>query len=72
MGPKKLSETIDCDLKEAKELITKYFKAFPKIKILENLVRNTVILRHFLRLKGKDGLLTGLQKCTMMKVNLWS
>jgi DNA polymerase-1 len=33
MGPKKLSETIDCDLKEAKELITKYFKAFPKIKI---------------------------------------
>lgn len=32
MGPKKLSETIDCDLKEAKELITKYFKAFPRIK----------------------------------------
>jgi DNA polymerase-1 len=33
MGPKKLSETIDCDLKEAKDLITKYFKAFPKIKV---------------------------------------
>ena len=33
MGPKKLSETIDCDLKEAKELINKYFKAFPKIKV---------------------------------------
>ena len=32
MGPKKLSETIDCELKEAKELITKYFKAFPRIK----------------------------------------
>lgn len=32
MGPKKLSETINCDVKEAKELITKYFKAFPKIE----------------------------------------
>ena len=32
MGPKKLSETINCDVKEAKELIAKYFKAFPKIQ----------------------------------------
>ena len=32
MGPKKLSETINCNLKEAKELIAKYFKAFPKIQ----------------------------------------
>jgi len=33
MGPKKLSETINSDLKEAKDLINKYFKAFPQIKI---------------------------------------
>ncbi len=33
MGPKKLAETINSDIKEAKDLITKYFKAFPKIKI---------------------------------------
>jgi DNA polymerase-1 len=32
MGPKKLSETINSTLSEAKELIDKYFKAFPKIK----------------------------------------
>jgi DNA polymerase-1 len=32
MGPKKLSETINSTLAEAKELIDKYFKAFPKIK----------------------------------------
>ena len=32
MGPKKLSETINCTLAEAKQLIDKYFKAFPKIK----------------------------------------
>jgi DNA polymerase-1 len=32
MGPKKLSETINCSMTEAKELIEKYFKAFPKIK----------------------------------------
>lgn len=36
MGPKKLSETINCDVKEAKELITKYFKAFPKIEAFLN------------------------------------
>lgn len=33
MGPKKLAETINSDLKEAKDLINKYFKAFPQIKI---------------------------------------
>lgn len=33
MGPKKLSETINSSLSEAKDLINKYFKAFPKIKI---------------------------------------
>ena len=33
MGPKKLAETINSDIKEAKDLITKYFKAFPKIKV---------------------------------------
>ena len=32
MGPKKLSETINCTTQEAKDLIDKYFKAFPKIK----------------------------------------
>jgi DNA polymerase-1 len=32
MGPKKLSETINCSMAEAKQLIEKYFKAFPKIK----------------------------------------
>lgn len=32
MGPKKLSETINSTLSEAKELIEKYFKAFPAIK----------------------------------------
>ena len=32
MGPKKLSETINSTLSEAKDLIDKYFKAFPKIK----------------------------------------
>jgi DNA polymerase-1 len=32
MGPKKLSETINSTLAEAKQLIDKYFKAFPKIK----------------------------------------
>ena len=32
MGPKKLSETINCTMTEAKELIDKYFKAFPTIK----------------------------------------
>ena len=36
MGPKKLSETINCSTKEAKELITKYFKAFPKIEAFLN------------------------------------
>ena len=36
MGPKKLSETINCDVKEAKILITKYFKAFPKIEAFLN------------------------------------
>jgi DNA polymerase-1 len=37
MGPKKLSETINCSMTEAKDLIEKYFKAFPKIKrFLEN------------------------------------
>ena len=36
MGPKKLSETINCNVKEAKELITKYFKAFPKIESFLN------------------------------------
>lgn len=38
MGPKKLSETINSTQKEAKELIEKYFKAFPRIKnFLESL-----------------------------------
>ena len=32
MGPKKLSETINCTMTEAKDLIEKYFKAFPFIK----------------------------------------
>ena len=32
MGPKKLSETINCSMTEAKDLIDKYFKAFPAIK----------------------------------------
>lgn len=32
MGPKKLSETINCSMTEAKDLIDKYFKAFPSIK----------------------------------------
>jgi len=32
MGPKKLSETINSTLSEAKDLIDKYFKAFPTIK----------------------------------------
>jgi DNA polymerase-1 len=36
MGPKKLSETINCSTKEAKDLITKYFKAFPKIEAFLN------------------------------------
>ena len=37
MGPKKLSETINSSMSEAKDLIDKYFKAFPKIKrFLEN------------------------------------
>ena len=36
MGPKKLSETINCSTKEAKELITKYFKDFPKIETFLN------------------------------------
>ena len=38
MGPKKLSETINSSQKEAKDLIEKYFKAFPRIKnFLESL-----------------------------------
>jgi DNA polymerase I-like protein with 3'-5' exonuclease and polymerase domains len=32
MGPKKLSETINSTQQEAKQLITKYFKAFPRIE----------------------------------------
>jgi DNA polymerase-1 len=32
MGPKKLSETIEVPLKDAKALITQYFEAFPSIK----------------------------------------
>lgn len=32
MGPKKLSETINSTMSEAKDLIDKYFKAFPAIK----------------------------------------
>lgn len=36
MGPKKLSETINCSTKEAKDLIAKYFKAFPKIESFLN------------------------------------
>ena len=32
MGPKKLSETIEVSMTEAKELITKYFHTFPAIK----------------------------------------
>ena len=34
MGVKKLSITLGIELKEAKELMKKYFKTFPKIKIL--------------------------------------
>ncbi len=32
MGPKKLSETINVSLKEAREFIEKYFKSFPTVK----------------------------------------
>jgi DNA polymerase-1 len=38
MGPKKLSETVNCSQKEAKDLMETYFKAFPNIKnFLNNL-----------------------------------
>jgi DNA polymerase-1 len=38
MGPKKLSETINVSLKEAREFIERYFKSFPTVK---NFIENT-------------------------------
>jgi len=62
MGPYKLSVKLEITLIEAKELMVKYFKAFPKVKVLMDKLVNDMMEKHYATspLDGRKAFFTDL------------